>query len=59
MKYTTGTPRVYGKGLFAMVNGKLHLIGSFTQNHSKVEAFDMWHNGALIKFPKLVLTTSK
>lgn len=59
MKYTTGTPRVYGKGLFAMIDGKLHLIGSFTSIRPKVDAFEMMYKNALIKFPKLVLTTSK
>lgn len=56
MTYTKGTPRVYGTGLFAMVEGKLHLVGSFTSVQKEVAAFEMWCKGALIKFPKLVLT---
>jgi hypothetical protein len=56
MTYTKGTPRVYGTGLFAMVEGKLHLVGSFTSVQKEVAAFEMWYKGALIKFPKLVLT---
>ena len=59
MKYTTGTPRVYGTGLFAMIDGKLHLIGSFNSIRPKVDAFEMMYKNALIKFPKLVLATSK
>jgi hypothetical protein len=54
--YSKGTPRVYGTGLFAMVDGKLHLVGSFTSVQKEVAPFDMFYKGALIKFPKLVLT---
>jgi hypothetical protein len=47
---------VYGTGLFAMVEGKLHLVGSFVSPNTVVRPFEMTVQGHSVKFPKLVLT---